>query len=468
MSGDSRDIRVTDECVFELPVGPPRTDRTFDVCVLRFDDDARPVKQKRDQLEQVKERIELARSGRGRAKDQDQNGAALVVVFIHGWHHNHEWHDGHFSEFRDLLTRLARREVERRDEHTRRVVGIYIGWNGDRPGSRLWRLPGFNHLTFWDRFRVACKLGESDAMERAFNTIVRAVKKPTEESRGRESPLVVVGHSMGALITQRCVQRLLSSEMAHARGLAADVQPMPPDAETIHAETRSKYRTFPFPDLVLTLNSAANASIAKDIREMLLKVEMRREAKGGQVRYVAPIMISATARADWITRCVWRLANRFEKTDGHSDELRTHDLRECGPAHCAPAPTERSFGQSWHCLRRPEPSSHEAPSFGIDLPAKPWLDSARDNLKRQHVRYYLNPRLKVSMGAPSSFWVFSLPWSLSKGHNDIFNYRSSLLVLALMQISGAAVSLAENWTDVFEPETADPPTGRGCLDRTAG
>lgn len=453
MDSESRTRVVTEGCVFELPVHDGFSD-TFDVCVLRFDDAAHAVEL--DQLAHVKKRIELARAGRGSAE-----GGALVVVFIHGWHHDHTWDherdtgDEHFREFRLLLTRLARRELERNTEHTRRVVGIYIGWNGDPPRSRFWRTPILNVFTFWNRFRIARRLGESQAMQQAFGTIVRAVKEPTPESRGRESPLIVVGHSMGALITQMCVRRLLSWEVTRDQGLGADDGLMPPVAGTMHAETRSKHCRFAFPDLVITLNSAANAWIAKEIRELLCALEMRREATDSKVRYMAPIVISATARADWITRYVWRLASWFEKTDGHSDELHTHDLRECGPAHCAPGLARRSFGQAWHCLRCPEPISHETPTFRVDLPAKPTLDSTSGNRAWQHVRYALKPRSESPGRARSPFWVFLLPCSISHGHNDIFNYRSSLLVLALMQISGAAVSLAQTWSEVFEPETAE-------------
>jgi hypothetical protein len=103
----------------------------------------------------------------------------------------------------------------------------------------------------------------------------------------------------------------------------------------------------------------------------------------------------------------------------------------------------------------------------VDLPAKPTLDSTIGSPAWQHVRYALNPRSESPGFARSPFWVFLLPYSLSRGHNDIFNYRSSLLVLALMQISGAAVSLAENWSEVFEPETAEGG-GQDCRDLTTG
>jgi hypothetical protein len=46
-------------------------------------------------------------------------------------------------------------------------------------------------------------------------------------------------------------------------------------------------------------------------------------------------------------------------------------------------------------------------------------------------------------------WIFQIPPRISAEHNDVFNNRCSLLTLALMQISGAVMSLAEDWRDSF-------------------
>jgi pimeloyl-ACP methyl ester carboxylesterase len=301
-------------------------------------------------------------------------------------------------------------------------------------------------------------LGDSAAFQEAFDAIVRAVKDTIPQSWSHESPLVLVGHSMGALIAQTCVRRLLALEAARDELVQADVATTPQTDGTLHAETRSRHGRFAFPDLVITLNSAANAWIARDIRNLLITLKMRREPTDGRVGYLAPIVISATGRSDWITRYVWRVANWPQKTDGHSDDLHSHDVREFGPAHCAPGVSRRSFGQAWHCLRCPEPISHDTPTFRIDLPARPDLDSKAGNRAWQHVRYVLSPRPDQARER-SPFWIFLLPRAISRGHNDIFNYRLSLLILALMQISGAAVSLATKWSEVFEPETADEGHG---------
>jgi hypothetical protein len=49
-------------------------------------------------------------------------------------------------------------------------------------------------------------------------------------------------------------------------------------------------------------------------------------------------------------------------------------------------------------------------------------------------------------------WVFQIPESIVKNHNDIFNPQSRLLIMALMQVSGSVMSLAIDWRDTFEAE----------------
>ena len=93
------------------------------------------------------------------------------------------------------------------------------------------------------------------------------------------------------------------------------------------------------------------------------------------------------------------------------------------------------FGQEWHCLRFPVPRSQPTPSFAIDLP----------KISRHvpggpiHHRYLLEP---LRPGEGQLAWLFQVPPDLVGTHNDIFNPLSSLLFMALTQISGAVMSLA--------------------------
>jgi hypothetical protein len=115
-------------------------------------------------------------------------------------------------------------------------------------------------------------------------------------------------------------------------------------------------------------------------------------------------------------------------------------------------------------LRYPVPPKADFPSFSIDLPKTISLQEHEKSLP-QHIRHFLKPLVgkKGVMGEVRNqaihndllaFWIFRIPPDISSDHNDIFNFRSSLLILALMQISGAVVSLAKRWEEVFEKETS--------------
>jgi hypothetical protein len=140
----------------------------------------------------------------------------------------------------------------------------------------------------------------------------------------------------------------------------------------------------------------------------------------------------------------WATTLGRSKTDGNDDELINHRLAREGGALCPPIPRVRDFGQSWHCLRQPEIRGDEVVRMRIDLPKE--VDS-RDPC---HVRYRLE-RSSAASG-DSLFWVFQVPSELIDGHGDIFNGRSSLLIMALIQISGATMSVHRSYDAMFEPE----------------
>ena len=50
------------------------------------------------------------------------------------------------------------------------------------------------------------------------------------------------------------------------------------------------------------------------------------------------------------------------------------------------------------------------------------------------------------------FWIIRLPDDIVSGHSSIFNGRSTLFEMALLQMSGATVGIWENYSQIFEPD----------------
>jgi len=423
---------------------PEPNDQSYDVAVVEFQDDGTPKDAR--QLPAAAECITRARKG-------NPNGA-IVVLFIHGWHHGASWDirdntgDAHFRSFRDVLSSLTLREAERYFGHAagRRVVGIYLGWNGDPESSWFRNTAWLKHLSFWDRYDTAKRFGEGDAIIETIRTIIDCTKAHMTLEGGASapaSPLTMVGHSMGALVLEYALLGLLK---ANDPVLQHNQQGEPKSC----VEVRQGDKLVSFPDLMIALNSAADSEVAKQLIETLKQKEITKNVACDGIRYAAPLFVSMTSVADTDTRLVWRLAQGAfvrRRTDGHDRSLFTHAVEQApGRVTCTPK-NFQDLGQEWHCLRPPRPREAAMPEFEIDLPGRK-RHGEQDRDGTCHVRYQIRPLDR--QGEPRLAWIFQVPRELITEHNDIFNFRSNLMILALMQISGAVVSVAEQWRSSFE------------------
>src|SRR5947207_2297247 len=113
----------------------------FDVGVIEINDEGFTNEaQAKQVLDHVKERLE---------------NDALVVVFVHGWHHGPRVCDRDICCFRRVLDRIAANR-----NSTGPVTGVYIGWRGEAIST-----PIVNGFTFWDRKARAQHLGRMDGAQ---------------------------------------------------------------------------------------------------------------------------------------------------------------------------------------------------------------------------------------------------------------------------------------------------------------
>jgi hypothetical protein len=412
---------------------------SYDLALVELEDDGRL----RDpaQLRDMEAAITAAR--------RYPNGA-IVVTFIHGWHHDGKWDiasdagDEHFRGFRQVLRFLALREAERYfgGAGGRRVLGVYVAWNGDPRGSWLAGKPIATHLSFWDRYAVAKDIGEGDQLRTLVRTVVQRTKDRLQPPGAPEveSPLILIGHSMGGLMLE-CAFLSLIKDPGDPIVLPAGTEPRP-------IEIRRDNQRIRFPDAVVVLNSAADSTIHHEIRRTLAAAKFSKTVGEGSVSYAGPVLISATSSADKDTRVVWRAANILypgRTTDGHDATLFTHSMIVGRPdVTCNPHNTP-DFGQNWHCLRLPEPPNSASPDFAVDLPT--------ENRRGQgHMPAFNRYRLFPIAGHDTAqlTWVLQIPPEIVSEHNDIFNPRASSLLISLIQLSGGIMSLAQDWDTTFE------------------
>jgi pimeloyl-ACP methyl ester carboxylesterase len=426
-------------------------DQSFDLAVIKFKDDG--CCRDPSEIDAAAKCIQQARCSR-----LNKNGA-VVVVFIHGWHHNASWFqdgtgDSHFKGFRQVLASLALREAERTGVLEaesgaqpllgRRVVGVYLGWSGDPECS--WLPRWLTHASFWERYKVAETIGGGHDMSKAIRKIVASTKDPLGSVPERpESPLILIGHSMGALMLESTFLSLLrAKDEPLVRGVKS------PSV----VEIRSGDTLISFPDVLIAINSAADSRIAKGIKSALMQRGLKKTLVSHQISYAPPLLVSLTSVADLATKVLWEAAHLWRRrTDGHDKSLLSHkfEFEKCGvPCVAWKALKAVDYGQNWHCLHPPSKMNGEAtPSFAIDLPTR--QRQGEKDLDVPHDRFRLAP-LGNSQDANLA-WVFQVPKEVIRNHNDIFNSQSSLLTMALIQISGAVMSLAVDWERNFETET---------------
>lgn len=151
------------------------------------------------------------------------NGSKLVLLFVHGWHHNARYDDDNFLKFSAALSALQEVEDQAREKERRTVVGIYVGWRG----KVTWDLP--NYLTFFSRKSVSEEVGRGALKDLILDTESQLIHDSTTD----KNVFVLVGHSFGASALFNAVEPILLSRLhdslsRHEYNLNDPAEPVPP------------------------------------------------------------------------------------------------------------------------------------------------------------------------------------------------------------------------------------------------
>lgn len=144
------------------------------------------------------------------AKDVLANGG-MVLVYIHGWHHNAR--SANTRGFAQVVARATLIDAKYakwgRDYPQRQVFGVYIAWPGESIDSNSWPLSWISNLTFWERKNVAHAVGEGGIAE----LLSTLAEYRYRNDRQKDARLVLMGHSMGAAVLYSSLSTLLLSHM---------------------------------------------------------------------------------------------------------------------------------------------------------------------------------------------------------------------------------------------------------------
>lgn len=177
----------------------------------------------------------------------------VVLLFIHGWHHNAAETDKNLEDFRVTLDSLATKLDAQNPSPADKIslIGVYVGWRGRS-------LPGIlDNVTIWGRKPAAERVGAGDLSE-FIARIQKIYEQRTSTGTGNFMGFVLAGHSLGAQVLFKSVV----SPLEHS--LIKNTTPFA--GSGIVDRTKSLMALAPAPppvtgvgDLVLLLNPALEA-----------------------------------------------------------------------------------------------------------------------------------------------------------------------------------------------------------------
>jgi hypothetical protein len=192
----------------------------------------------------------------------------IVVVYVHGWHHNAKTGDPDLTAFHQAIENAGALDREAYKDK-RKVMGIYVGWRGESVSV----MP-FSLLTFWDRKNTAQAIGDGAVFE-----LFRKLANHREQNP--KSRLVVVGHSFGAAVTYSSVAHSIMDQIID------DPYPNAPNGGPSQ-DTSKRW------DLVVLVNPAFEAMQVRPHFELARS----RDYKPDQL----PHLIIVTSQDDWATK----------------------------------------------------------------------------------------------------------------------------------------------------------------------
>ena len=146
----------------------------------------------------------VALGGEGKSIDEKQSPGAIIVTFVHGWHHRSKVCDNNLACFRSVLQALS----ESQGEPRRPVAGVYIGWRGDN-------LEKAKALSFYNRKATAHQIGTEGGRDVLLDLddLYRELNDRIDNGMAHPVTMVTAGHSFGGALVYSAVEGALVREL---------------------------------------------------------------------------------------------------------------------------------------------------------------------------------------------------------------------------------------------------------------
>jgi hypothetical protein len=176
----------------------------------------------------------------------------LILVFVHGWHHNAYTNDCNVRQFR-VMVRLAS-DALGSSQPPRKVVGVYVAWRGESVAA-----PILNATTFYGRKLAAERVAKGSVRELFARLKLFETKNRTTRIDPRVRT-VIVGHSFGGLIAFHSLSQSLLESIVFGQTTCEDVLKEGRPGVVVNTEKEDDTLKWDYPDLVVLINPAFEAT----------------------------------------------------------------------------------------------------------------------------------------------------------------------------------------------------------------
>lgn len=317
----------------------------------------------------------------------------LLNVFVHGWHHNAAPGDSNIEGFKETLAKLSQIEHEYAKDKPRKVIGIYVGWQGESID-----FPGLRYVTFWDRKNTAENVGYLGISELLLRleqvTHVKKTQRIEDEKKSgltaagdnslqqSSSRLVIIGHSFGGAVVYNAASQILASRFVNSKIGKSYVGAVEG-----------------FGDLVVLLNPAFEATQFAPLYDLAQSRCSYRFSKRPRLAILTSETDYATKYAFWAGRVfstLWETHNTIERkecggkrklimdegeadrnTVGHFAPLLTHELSKTKVQYKVAKPRPQELAALWQQQKEGKAMRYgntELTHLGKTEPHNPYLN----------------------------------------------------------------------------------------------
>lgn len=355
---------------------------------------------------------------------------AIILTFVHGWHHSANVCDSNLACFRNVLQGISE-DPDRLNKGP--VIGIYLGWRGD--SCSVAKLQG---TTFYNRKRTAHRIGENAGSKLLLElaALEDEINNDLDRRRSRGFvTMVTAGHSFGGALVFSAVDSALVSEWNGRDGVGPVA-----DATGIKAPRRE------LGDLVLLINPAFEAD-----RYRLFDGDL---ALPGRYAPACPVLVTVASQGDGAVGVAFP-AGRFLWLLWHPSHWRHFKAELTGAGRYAPqwthklvydGPPDEAEAEPGSCgcpfpspaeLRKIQTAAVKSEAAAPSSTAEPC--AALRALDANGLKGVLPEGIKLTEVRPdwdrsSPYLVMNTNANLISGHNDIYSQSFVKFLLAYLNL----------------------------------